>query len=74
MSNVFLPLGSEFLVNTQTKGSQLDSTITGLANGGFVVSWSDASGTLDDTSDTSIKGHLFSADGTRVGTEFLVNT
>lgn len=67
-------VGSEFLVNTQTANFQLSSTITNLANGGFVVSWYDQSGTLGDASDTSIKAQIFDAGGTKVGAEFLVNS
>jgi hypothetical protein len=67
-------LGTEFLVNTQTAGRQSNSTIAGLANGGFVVTWSDDSLTLGDSSDLSIKAQVFTAGGDKVGTEFLVNT
>lgn len=72
--------GSEFLVNTQTAGSQLTPKVTNLANGGFVVTWQDGysggagSGTLGDSSRASVKGQVFAADGSKVGTEFLVNT
>jgi trimeric autotransporter adhesin len=67
-------VGSEFLVNTQTGGSQDNATITGLANGGFVVTWEDLSGTLGDSDATSVKAQMFAADGSKVGDEFLVNT
>ncbi|WP_225009724.1 DUF642 domain-containing protein [Novosphingobium percolationis] len=69
-----LKLGGEFLVNTETRADQLNPTITGLADGGFVVTWMDYSGTLGDASDRSIKAQLFGADGAKVGSEFLVNT
>jgi hypothetical protein len=67
-------VGTEFLVNTQTANDQLSPTITGLTNGGFVVTWQDQSGTLGDNSSTSIKAQLFDATGVKVGGEFLVNT
>ncbi len=67
-------IGAEFLVNTQTANNQSVPTITGLANGGFVVSWEDHSGTLSDASGFSIKAQIFGADGARMGGEFLVNT
>ena len=67
-------IGTEFLVNTQTRYTQQYSTITGLTNGGFVISWEDNSSTLGDTSSSSIKAQVFAADGSKVGTEFLVNT
>lgn len=67
-------VGNEFLVNTQTASSQYNPNTTGLANGGFVVTWYDYSGTLGDKSESSIKAQVFGADGAKVGTEFLVNT
>ena len=67
-------VGGEFLVNTQTAGAQGWQTITGLSNGGFVISWWDRSGTLGDSSDGSIKAQIFDASGVKVGGEFLVNT
>ncbi|RVU15451.1 cadherin-like domain-containing protein [Methylobacterium oryzihabitans] len=67
-------VGTEFLVNTRTADSQSQPTITGLSNGGFVVSWADNSGQGGDASGTSIKAQVFDAGGTKVGTEFLVNT
>ncbi|WP_295531787.1 hypothetical protein [Novosphingobium sp. Chol11] len=73
-NNTGTALGSEFLVNTQTAGEQAKPTITGLADGRFVVTWRDASGTLGDSTGTSIKAQVFMADGSPSGSEFLVNT
>ncbi|WP_298189328.1 cadherin domain-containing protein [Novosphingobium sp.] len=77
-AQIFAPdgtrIGSEFLVNTVTTGSQFAPSIAGLADGGFVVSWHDDSRTLGDASGTSIKAQAFAADGSRVGSEFRVNT
>lgn len=75
-------IGTQFEVNTQTAGGQWYPTVTGLANGGFVVTWQDGlassngsgSGTLGDNSFSSIKAQIYAADGTEVGSEFLVNT
>ena len=67
-------VGSEFLVNTQTAGDQTKPKITELSNGGFIVTWQDASGTLGDNSGTSIKAQIYAADGAKVGSEFLINT
>ncbi|WP_445217129.1 hypothetical protein ACKWRH_34270 [Bradyrhizobium sp. Pa8] len=66
-------VGSEFLVNTQMAGHQVSPTVTGLGNGGFVATWEDFSGTLGDGGGTSIKAQVFAADGSKVGSEFLVN-
>jgi hypothetical protein len=75
-------VGTQFGVNTQTAGGQWYPTVTGLTNGGFVVTWQDGlagnngsgSGTLGDDSFSSIKAQVYTADGTPVGGEFLVNT
>ena len=71
-------VGSELLVNTATVGGQSQSTVTSLANGGFVVTWSDGSvgvgGATGDTSGSAIKMQVFSAAGVKVGSEVLVNT
>ena len=68
-----LAYGSEILVNTTTSGDQLDAKVTQLANGNFVVVWNDGSVTGDDTSGAAVRGQIFSLDGTKVGSEFLVN-
>jgi Ca2+-binding RTX toxin-like protein len=66
-------IGGEFVVNTVTAQNQLRGVPTALADGGFLVTWSDGS-LADDTSGTGIKAQLFTAAGAKVGTEFLVNT
>ncbi len=66
-------VGTEFLINTITEGEQYEPSITSLPNGGFVVSWFDYSGALDDPTIGNIKAQIFSAAGAKVGTEFLVN-
>ncbi len=66
--------GSEFLINTTTTGSQFIPTITGLADGRFVVAWRDDSESGGDTSDSAVRAQVFNADGSKSGTEFLVNT
>ena len=72
------PVGSEIRVNTATAGDQFDGHITALANGGFVVTWSDnsqgAGGATGDASGFAVKAQVFAANGTPVGSEILVNT
>ena len=68
------PVGGELLVNTQTANSQSQPAITALATGGFVVSWTDASGGGGDNSGQAVKAQIFDPAGTRVGAEFLVNS
>ncbi|RVU19834.1 calcium-binding protein [Methylobacterium oryzihabitans] len=64
---------SEFLVNTVTRGSQYNGGVAALANGGFVVIWSDDSG-VGDPSENGTKAQIYDAAGGKVGGEFLVNT
>jgi len=66
--------GTEILVNTNTAGDQSEPTVTALADGRFVVTWSDLSGTLGDGSLSAIHAQVFNADGSRAGAELLVNT
>jgi hypothetical protein len=66
--------GSEFLVNTTTLNNQRHSAVTALADGRFVVTWTDGSRTGGDTSDAAIRGQIFTASGAKIGGEFLVNT
>jgi Ca2+-binding RTX toxin-like protein len=62
--------GGEFLVNTATYGSQYDSAVTALGDGGFVTTWSNWS----NSSGNVIRGQIFNADSGKSGGEFLVNT
>ena len=61
-----------------TAGSQQAPQVTPLSNGGFVVTWQDFSagvgGATGDSSGSAVKAQVFLADGTRVGSELLVNT
>jgi Ca2+-binding RTX toxin-like protein len=56
-------VGGEFTVNT-TPGSEGETAITALANGGFVVTWSDIF--------EGVRLQIFDASGGKVGSEFLV--
>ncbi|MGX1321669.1 autotransporter passenger strand-loop-strand repeat protein [Bradyrhizobium sp. USDA 377] len=74
-------IGTEFQVNSQTAGSQWYPSVTGLSNGGFVVTWQDGlagstsgSSTLGDASGSAVHAQVYAADGSKVGGEFLVNT
>ena len=71
-------VGTEILVNTATQFDQLAPQITALSNGGFVVTWTDQSfgvgGATGDSNQFAVKAQVFAANGTRVGSEFLVNT
>ena len=69
------PLGDEFLLNSNISGAQLEVDVAGLADGGFIAVW----GTRDPASgdpgsnDWGVSAQCFLADGTKVGTEFLIN-
>jgi len=67
------PSGSEFAVPDQT-GSSDAPQITTLANGNFVVTWPDNSGTLGDSSGLAIHAKILDPSGAVVKDEFLVNT
>lgn len=73
-SNDGAPAGAEFLINTTTLNNQFAPVVTTLANGRFVVAWTDNSQTGGDTSGSAIRGQVFEADGTPFGDEFLANT
>lgn len=74
LSPTGVKIGGELLVNTITAGGQTASTVTALANGDFVVGWTDNSGTRPDTSGSGVYGQVFSAEGLKVGASFLLNT
>jgi len=65
------PVGSEFHINTTTIDSQIDPSITELADGGFMVTWTSFG---QDGSDYGIYGQRFDAEGGMVGDEFHINT
>jgi Ca2+-binding RTX toxin-like protein len=67
-------VGAEFLVNTTTSNGQYQPTIAALADGGFVIAWTDVSGTGEDASGSDVRAQVFNANGTKAGLEFLVNT
>ena len=66
-----VPVGSEFQVNTTTAGAQNQSVVTALSDGGFVVTWTSDG---QDGSSLGVYGQRYNASGTKVGSEFLVNT
>ncbi|HQZ02781.1 MAG TPA: PKD domain-containing protein, partial [Thauera sp.] len=67
-----VPLGLERQVNTTVGGSQTNPAITHLADGGYVVVWTDEGGA--DGSSYGVYGQRYDADDNALGTEFRVNT
>ena len=66
--------GGEFLVNSITYKDQGDFSLTGLSDGSFVIAWEDISKSADDPDGNAIRAQVFNADGSKSGSEFLVNT
>ena len=64
----------EFLVNTHTAGGQDQANVERLLDGGFVMTWRSAAQETGDLQPTGIAGQRFDAEGTPIGSEFLVNT
>ena len=63
--------GAEFQVNTHTHSYQSGSSVTSLADGGFVVTWHSEG---QDGGSYGIYGQRYASDGTTQGAEFQVNT
>ncbi|NKQ38408.1 MAG: cadherin-like domain-containing protein, partial [Methanosarcinales archaeon] len=61
-------VGSETLVSSASGTYEIDSDVTSLANGTYVVTW-----TIDDGSSNGIAARIYNNDGTPVGNEFIVN-
>ena len=66
------PFGPDFLVNSTAVGNQVFPAATALANGRFVVTWTSLH--LGDGSGSCIQARLYNADGSAVGSDFIVNT
>jgi hypothetical protein len=64
-------VGAEFSVNTYTDHARDMPSAAGLSGGGFVVTWAPFE---QDGSDWGVYGQVFDSNGTKVGSEFLVNT
>ena len=65
------PLGPEFLVNTETSGHQIFSSVAADPSGNFVVVWQSD---LQDGSGFGIFGQRYLSGGAPLGPEFRVNT
>ncbi len=65
------PLGSEFQVNSYTTDAQWVPAVATDSSGNFLVAWSS---NRQDGSSWGVFGQQFSSTGSRVGSEFQVNT
>ncbi|HVI92115.1 MAG TPA: calcium-binding protein, partial [Dongiaceae bacterium] len=64
--------GGQLPVSTIAGYNLYEPSVTGLSNGGFVVTWRADSG--EDGSADGVFGRVYSASGSPVGAQFLVNT
>ena len=71
-TNAGVPIGSEFRVNTATTAAQDSPRVAGTSDGGFVITWDDASGL--DTSGAGVVAQRYNAAGVAQGANFVVNT
>lgn len=75
-----VPVGGNFEVHHQNispselSANRILQAVTGLAGGGFVVTWEDFDHTLIDNSGSSIQAQVFDSVGSAVGNAFLVNS
>ena len=65
--------GSAFLLNTTQPGFQFSPSLAQLTNGQIVATWHDNSQSPDDPSE-AVRSQIFNSDGSKAGSEFLVNT
>lgn len=65
-------VGGEFRVNTTLDSHQIGASISGLADGGYVITWTTRDGGVDNP--YSIAAQRFDANGQAVGAELSVNT
>ena len=64
-------VGSEFQVNSTTASYQSRPSVTGLSDGGFVVTW-DSYG--QDGDNSGVYGQRYDSGGAAVGSEFQINS
>jgi len=65
-------VGAEFRVNTTTSSQQYEPAVTGLANGGWVITWTDQYGAAPNTYDVFLQ--QYDAAGRQVDGQTLVNS
>jgi hypothetical protein len=68
------PIGSEFRVNTSTSGVQIGPAIVTAPGGHSVVTWEGAGSQTGQVDSLGVFGQRLDAAGTKIGSEFRVNT
>jgi Ca2+-binding RTX toxin-like protein len=64
-------IGTAILANSNIDNTQRLSSITGLSNGGFVITWDSGN---QDGDNTGVFGQAFDPNGAKIGAEFQANT
>lgn len=67
------PVGAQFQVNTSTVDNEISPTVAMNGDGDFLVTWYGFYSTGSDSSETSIQGQRYTAEGSRLGRGFQVN-
>ncbi|MCT7973618.1 S8 family serine peptidase [Laspinema olomoucense] len=65
------PIGNEFKINNSTNNLQWNPSVTGLSDGGFIVTWGSTNG---GESGFDIYGQMYDNLGNVVGNEFQITT
>jgi len=66
------PIGDATKINTTTTGSQQDTAVAALADGGWVVTWESGGGQDGDSFGVYLQ--RYDSDGNKIGSETLVNS
>lgn len=64
-------VGGEFQVNTTTHGNQFNPSISKLSNGNVIITWWDGAA---DGNEYGMFGQIFSETGSKIGSQFQINT
>ena len=68
------PAGDDFVVNSTTAGNQFAPSVTGLPDGGFVVTWNSEVRDPGGISTNSVRARLYTAAGLPAGDDFVVSS
>lgn len=67
------PHGAPFQIDVTRNGAQQVPVVTALANGNFVVVWTDQGTYSDEQGKADVYGRIFAVNGTPVGEQFLIS-
>lgn len=66
--------GGFFQISNSESANQVHPIVAALEGGGFIVVWQDHSQTVGVSSGSAVRAQIFSSDGVKLGSNFLVNT